>query len=167
MGRRWSNQRGGVGKTNGSQISSVSSKTLQGPSKAMLSKGIKNIIFMSRTSLSLSFYIHICIYIYIYIYKFAGPSAQRRVGILSGWSNGQRVLLSIDPGDPCRPETWRRRILESLFRPFGAPRPDFSIFWSIGRASKNDDFLASHQNVKNQRISRTWEAHVAILDQKT
>ena len=43
----------------------------------------------------------------------------------------------------------------------------FSIFWSIGKASKNDDFLASQQNVKNQTISRTWEAHVAILDQKT
>ena len=40
------------------------------------------------------------IYIYMYIIKFAGPCAQRRVGILSGWSNGQRVLFSIDPGDP-------------------------------------------------------------------
>ena len=47
--------------------------------------------------------------------KFAGPSAQRRVGILSGWSNGQRVLLSIDPGDPWRPETWRCRILDGTF----------------------------------------------------
>ena len=42
--------------------------------------------------------------------KFAGPSAQRRVGISCGWCNGQRVLLSIDPGVPCRPETWRCRI---------------------------------------------------------
>ena len=33
------------------------------------------------------------------------------------------------------------------------------------RASKNDDFLASHLNVKNVGTSRTWEAHVAILDQ--
>jgi hypothetical protein len=42
-----------------------------------------------------------------------------------------------------------------------------SIFWSIGKAFKNDDFLAPHQNVKNQMISRYWEAHVAILDPKT
>jgi hypothetical protein len=42
-----------------------------------------------------------------------------------------------------------------------------SIFWSIGRASKNDDFLASQQNVKNHTISRTWDAHVAIVDPKT
>ena len=41
---------------------------------------------------------------------FAEPLAQRRVGIPCGWSNGQRVLLSIDPGDPSRPETWRCRI---------------------------------------------------------
>ena len=46
---------------------------------------------------------------------FARPSAQRRVGILCGWSNGRRVLFSIVPGDPSRPETWRRRILEDTF----------------------------------------------------
>ena len=48
-------------------------------------------------------------------YIFAGPSAQRHVAILSGWSNGQRTLLLIDPGDPSRPDTWRRRILEDTF----------------------------------------------------
>ena len=34
-----------------------------------------------------------------------------------------------------------------------------SIFWiwePIGKASNNHDFLESHQNVKKQRISRTW-----------
>ena len=34
-----------------------------------------------------------------YLFQFAGPSAQRRVGIPFGWSNGQRVALSNDPGD--------------------------------------------------------------------
>ena len=43
----------------------------------------------------------------------------------------------------------------------------FFIFLVIGEPSKNNDFLASHQNGTNRRISRTWEAHVAILDQKT
>jgi hypothetical protein len=40
------------------------------------------------------------------------------------------------------------------------------IFWSIGK-TQNDAFLASQQNVKNQTISRNWEAHVASLDPKT
>ena len=43
----------------------------------------------------------------------------------------------------------------------------FRFLLSIRRASKNYDFLASPQNFKNQRISQTWEAHVAIVDQKT
>ena len=46
------------------------------------------------------------------IRKFAGPSAHRRVGIPSGWSCGQRVLFSIDPGDPSSPETSHRWTLE-------------------------------------------------------
>ena len=54
---------------------------------------------------------------------------------------------------------------KSPWRPFGAPRLDFLV-WCIRRASKNDDFSASHQNIQNQRISRTWEAHVAIFYQK-
>ena len=53
------------------------------------------------------------------------------------------------------------------FLPLAPQGSIFSICWSIGKASKNDDFLASHQNVKNQMISRNWEAHVATLDPKT
>ena len=33
--------------------------------------------------------------------------------------------------------------------------------------SRNHDFLLSPQNVTNQKISRTWEAQVAILDSET
>ena len=55
----------------------------------------------------------------------------------------------------------------ALLRPLALQGSICSIFWSIGKASKNDDFLASQQNVKNQTIRRTWDAHVAILDTKT
>ena len=73
----------------------------------------------------------------------------------------KRSYFLIDPGDPSRPETWRRRI-DAL----ALHSSMFSIFGINGRAPKNDDFLASLQNVQNQRISRAWKAHVAILKQK-
>ena len=58
-------------------------------------------------------------------------------------------------------DSWR------TFLPLALQGSIFSIFWSIGEASNNDDFLASQQNVKNQMIDRTWEARVTILDPKT
>ena len=103
----------------------------------------------------------------IYICIFAGPSAQRRVGILCGWFNGQRVLLSIDPGDPSRPETWRRGM---AFVPLATPWRSTARFFKknlyIGRVSKNLHFLASHQNVKNQRIIETGKAMSPLWNPK-
>ena len=40
-------------------------------------------------------------------------------------------------------------------------------FFRFFGASRNHDFLASHQNLKNLRICQTWEAHIAILELKT
>ena len=59
-----------------------------------------------------------------------------------------------DTGRTHKIEPWRSRL---DFLHLLVHREDF----------KNLDFLASHQNVKNQRISQTWEAHVAMLKLKT
>ena len=85
----------------------------------------------------------------------------------AGWSNGQSVLFSIVPGNPPAQKLRIVEYLESLFRPFGAPRLDFLDLLVHREAFKNDAFVASYQNVKNQRVSRTWEAQAAILDPKT
>ena len=52
------------------------------------------------------------IYIYMYTYKFAGPSAQRRVGILSGLSCCQNDASFLLYRDPSGLETSRHRIIE-------------------------------------------------------
>ena len=71
------------------------------------------------------------------IIKFAGPSAQRRVGIPCGWPNGQRVLFSIDPGGPSRPETWRRRRPEVTLSTLWRSTSRFSdLFDPSGRCPK-------------------------------
>ena len=68
-------------------------------------------------------------------------------------------------------ETPRKGIFAEASGPTNRSLVTFGLFFFIflvaGEPSKNNDFLASHQNVENRRISRTWDANVAILDRKT
>ena len=57
---------------------------------------------------------------------------------------------------PLPAKVWFRYVRRRLPSPIG---PIFGIFWPIGEASKNHVFSTSHQNVKNQRISRARNAH--------
>ena len=57
--------------------------------------------------------------------KFAGPSAQRRVGILCGWSGcpGDRIFILLG-GTPSAQKHHVAEYSKSFFGPFGSPRPD-------------------------------------------
>ena len=81
------------------------------------------------------------------MYKFAGPSVQRRVGNISGWSKGQRVLFSIVTRTPSAQKLSAAKYFKSLCRSFGALRLDFLVhpsgrrpkimtFWHRPRKSK-------------------------------
>ena len=72
------------------------------------------------------------------------------------------------PPRPPIPKVTTLELTLALFvRPLALQGSNFSIFWSIGKASQNDHFWASQQNVKNQMIIRTGGAHDGILDPKT
>ena len=62
----------------------------------------------------------------IRIQKRAGPSAQQRVGIISGWSNDERVdLFQLAIGTRPAQKLHISEYSKYLLRPFGAPRLDF------------------------------------------
>ena len=63
-------------------------------------------------------------FIYIYIYIFAGPSAQRRVGIPSMVTGSYFQLIL---GTPAAQKLGVVEYSMALFRPFGAPRLDFLV----------------------------------------
>ena len=114
-----------------------------------------------RTDIYIYIYIHykknIYIYIFTYIRQAIGQTACRDPFWMVQWPKGP-TLNSIAPGDPCRLETWRCGILDGTFsthwrstaRCFG-PSSGCPKMWFFG----------------NQRINRTWEAHVAILEPKS
>ena len=68
---------------------------------------------------------------------FAGPSAHRRVGILSGWSYGQGSYFQLVLG-PLQPRNFKSSNSRSHFGdPLALQGSIFWIFWPIGKASKN------------------------------
>ena len=91
--------------------------------------------------------------------KSARPSTQRRVGIPSGWSIDQRILLSIAPGDPSR----RRQIggtFSTLWR-------STAVFGVHREGIQSSCFFGIAPNVKNKEAKSNLGAHVAILEPQT
>ena len=77
--------------------------------------------------------------------KLARPSAQRRVGILSTWSYGQRALIfPIGPGDTSSPETPRHRIPEVTLATLWCSKARFVMdLWIASFASMFQSMFAS------------------------
>ena len=93
------------------------------------------------------------------------PTACRDPFWMVQWSKSPSYFQLIQ-GIPAAQKLGVCEYPEAIVRPFGAPRPDLFDLLVHREGVQNWCFLASHQNIKNQRISRTWEAHVAILNQK-
>ena len=73
-------------------------------------------------------------------------------------------------GGPSAPDPKNHHAREQprrTFWPLALQGSIFSIFWSIGKASQNDDFLASHQNGPNGTINRPLGTRGSILNQNT
>ena len=115
-------------------------------------------------------YIYIYIYIYMYIIRLAIGHRRGRPRPLLYCPLFYCLNRERARGAPSAPDPQSHHNgagSGTFFRPLALRGSICSICWSIGKASKNYDFLASQQNITIQTISRTWDAHVAILDQKT
>ena len=93
-------------------------------------------------------------YIYIYIYSWAsGLGCVRSLFFLCIFRLSFSRAKRVPPWGPCWPKVIS---LSQQTRPETKIGTIFVTCWTSGRASQNRYFLASHQNVKSQRISRTW-----------